>query len=179
VGATALGLGWQVPIIAAQHHSECGGSHHDCLPSCEGCGNPVGNRVVQPQSGDTDLCYFLADYGAQIRRTVTPLPNGADTRTESSNPALVDSLREHIISMSVHLQGHRLLGPDDPLLGELLRNRDEITVLHEPTPTGIRVVETSSDPHVVALIQAYARVVSLVIANGRTEMMKPHPVPSL
>jgi hypothetical protein len=41
----------------------------------------------------------------------------------------------------------------------------------------VRVVETSEDPYVVALIQAHARVVSAFIANGRAEMMKNHAVP--
>jgi hypothetical protein len=37
---------------------------------------------------------------------------------------------------------------------------------------------TSHDPYAVRLIQAHAEVVSAFIANGRSEMMKNHPVPA-
>jgi high-affinity K+ transport system ATPase subunit B len=43
--------------------------------------------------------------------------------------------------------------------------------------TDFFVSEASRDPYVVKLIQAHAQVVSAFIANGRSEMMKNHPVP--
>jgi uncharacterized protein len=39
------------------------------------------------------------------------------------------------------------------------------------------VIETSHDAYVVKLLQAHADVVSAFIANGRSEMMKIHPLP--
>ena len=54
---------------------------------------------------------------------------------------------------------------------------DKITAEHEATTRGVRVVETSNDFYVVKLLQAHADVVSGFIANGRSEMMKNHPVP--
>jgi hypothetical protein len=48
---------------------------------------------------------------------------------------------------------------------------------HEQTPNGVRVVETSTDPYVAKLIQAHADVVTGFIRNGRSELMKNHPVP--
>jgi uncharacterized protein len=51
-------------------------------------------------------------------------------------------------------------------------------MVREQTPKGIRVVETSTDPYVVKLIQAHAEVVSQFIKNGRAEAMKNHEVPS-
>jgi hypothetical protein len=40
------------------------------------------------------------------------------------------------------------------------------------------VVETSTDPYVVKLLQAHAEVVNGFIANGHAEMMKNHPLPA-
>jgi hypothetical protein len=45
------------------------------------------------------------------------------------------------------------------------------------TRAGVRVIETSEDPYVVKRLQAYAEVVSAFIVNGRSEMMKSHPLP--
>jgi hypothetical protein len=45
------------------------------------------------------------------------------------------------------------------------------------TRDGVRVIETSDDPYVVKLLQTHAEVVSAFIANGRSEMMKNHPLP--
>ncbi|WP_170229737.1 hypothetical protein [Polyangium fumosum] len=47
----------------------------------------------------------------------------------------------------------------------------------EPTPKGVRVVETSTDPQVVALIQAHADVVTAFLEHGHVEIRKIHPVP--
>jgi hypothetical protein len=138
----------------------------------------VGRTATPVRPRGPGLCSFLADHGDQIRRTVTPLPSGVEAQTESLNPGLVDALRDHIVSVSAQLLAHHVLRPDDPLFQELLRNAGKITVFQERTPTGIRVVETSSDPHVVGLIQANAHVVSSIIANGRVEMMRLHSVPA-
>ena len=40
------------------------------------------------------------------------------------------------------------------------------------------MIETSKDAYVVKLLQAHAEVVSAFLANGMSEMMKNHPVPS-
>ena len=66
----------------------------------------------------------------------------------------------------------------DPLFAEVCKHADKIALEMESTPTGIRVVETSTDAYTVKLIQAHADVVSLVLANGRAEMMKNHAVPT-
>jgi hypothetical protein len=65
----------------------------------------------------------------------------------------------------------------DPLFAELFRYADRIKATHEMTRDGVRVIETSEDPYVVKLLQAHAEVVSAFIANGRSEMMKNHPLP--
>lgn len=39
------------------------------------------------------------------------------------------------------------------------------------------MIETSKDAYVVKLLQAHADVIGAFLANGRSEMMKNHPVP--
>ena len=63
------------------------------------------------------------------------------------------------------------------LFAELFKHTDQIAVIHEPTVSGVRIIETSKDAYVVKLLQAHAEVVSAFLANGMSEMMKSHPVP--
>ncbi len=125
-----------------------------------------------------ETCSFLLDNRRDIRRTVVQLPDGVEVRTETDDLALIEPLREHVVLMAARAQGHRLSPPSDPLFAELLRNVDTIVVVHERTPQGIRVAETSRDPYVARLIQAYAEVVTLILQNGPREAAKRHPVPA-
>jgi len=47
----------------------------------------------------------------------------------------------------------------------------------ERTKKGVRVVETSADPHVAKLIQAHADVLNRFIANGFAEVRSNHAAP--
>lgn len=65
----------------------------------------------------------------------------------------------------------------DPLFRAIFEHASQITFAHELTATGIKVVETSTDPYVVKLIQAHAEVLNQFIKNGRAEAMRNHDVP--
>ena len=54
---------------------------------------------------------------------------------------------------------------------------NQIEAKYDLTPGGVRVIETSHDAYVAELLQAHAEVLSAFIANGRSEMMKNHPLP--
>ena len=62
--------------------------------------------------------------------------------------------------------------------GILFRNAEAISLTIEPTPKGVRVIETSKDPTVALLIQAHAAVVSAFLESGHGEMRRDHPVPA-
>jgi hypothetical protein len=66
----------------------------------------------------------------------------------------------------------------DPLFRAVFEHASQIAMRHDLTPKGVRVIETSTDPYVVKLIQAHAEVVNLFVKNGRAEMMKNHDVPA-
>ncbi len=134
-------------------------------------------RTESAQPADMRLFHALFDYRKEIVRTVTLRPDGVETLTESANPTVTALLRAHVESMIARVKEERPIHQRDPLFREIFRNANKISAQYEPTPTGIRVVETSSDAYVVKLIQVHAEVVTAFIANGRVEMMKNHAVP--
>jgi hypothetical protein len=143
-----------------------------------------GGRGRQGMMGDAahgaDMQVFhqLFDHRTEITRQVVLRPDGIETVTESTNPEVVRLLQTHVVSMLARVKEARPIHRRDPLFAELFRYADRIDARHELTAGGVRVVETSRDPYVVRLLQAHAEVVSAFIANGRSEMMKNHPVPA-
>jgi hypothetical protein len=159
-----------------QHHRH---GHHASCPAgadCAAAQNPAAADISQQK--DMELFHFLADHGRDIRRSIKVIPTGVETVTESDDPVVVERLRAHVASMTSRMAERRPIHMRDPLFAEVFRHAGQIAILHEPTPKGVRVVETSDDPYVAKLIQAHAEVVSLFIKNGRAEMMKNHEVPA-
>jgi hypothetical protein len=152
---------------------------------CPGCGGHPGRGSMQgmPHQGDPgrledmEVFHYLADHGADIRRTVTSLANGVETLTESDVPEVAQQIRVHVASMAARVEARRPIHQRDPLFAELFKHAGKIAFSHEPTEKGVRVVETSTDPYVARLIQAHAEVVSLFVKNGRAEMMRNHELP--
>lgn len=140
------------------------------------CGGTIGMESAQP--ADMRLFHALFDHRQEIVRTVTLRPDGVETLTESANPTVTALLQAHVESMIARMKEERPIHQRDPLFREVFRNASKISAQYERTPTGIRVIETSSDAYVVKLIQAHAEVVTAFIANGRAEMMRNHVVPS-
>jgi hypothetical protein len=136
-------------------------------------------RMQHDDAHDADMALFhaLIDDRASIRRTVTRLPDGVDTVTESDDPAVAARIRAHVASMAARVERARPIHQRDPLFRAIFEHASAITVRHEPTSRGVRVIETSTDPYVARLVQAHAEVVSGFIANGRSEMMRNHEVP--
>jgi hypothetical protein len=126
---------------------------------------------------DMSLIHELLDNGAKVTRTVTMRADGVETLTESDDPALAKTIQAHVVSMYARVAEGRPIHMRDPLFRAIFEHASQITMAHQLTPQGIRVTETSSDPHVVKLIQAHAEVLNAFIKNGRAEAMKNHEVP--
>lgn len=124
--------------------------------------------------GDMMGIHALFAHRDEIRRTVTSIPGGVRTTTESDDPAVVAQLRGHVRAMYGRLEEGRPIHAGDPLFAALFANADKIVVAMEDTPKGLTVTETSTDPDVTALVRRHAEVVSLFIANGMSEMMRTH-----
>ena len=135
-------------------------------------------QFKQTYQADMAVFHLLLDNGKKVTRTVTRRPDGVESLTESDDPEIAKAIQTHLDAMSARVKEKRPIHQRDPLFREVFANADKIALRHELTPKGVKVVETSSDPYVVKLIQAHADVVTAFIANGRAEAMKDHPVPS-
>jgi hypothetical protein len=140
------------------------------------CGGP-GMGGMGPgggHGGDMMGIHALFAHRDQLRRTVTQIPGGVRTTTESDDPAVVAQLREHVQSMYARLKEGRPINARDPLFAALFENADKIHVKIENADKGLTVTETSDDPKVVDLVRRHAEVVNRFIANGMHEMMRTH-----
>jgi hypothetical protein len=126
---------------------------------------------------DMQLFHSLFANRERISRSVTLRPDGVESLTESADTEVARMIQTHVASMSARVREARPIHQRDPLFREIFRHTDKIVMQHEQTPNGVRVVETSTDPYVAKLIQAHADVVTGFIRNGRSELMKNHPVP--
>ncbi len=114
----------------------------------------------------------------RIKRTVTNVPNGIRTVTESDDPQIAALLKNHVADMM-----KRVDAGDDPglpiesdALHSIFRDRDKIQTRIEATENGVNVVQTSDDPKVVAELQEHAAQVTDFAEEGmaalHTAMMK-------
>ena len=126
---------------------------------------------------DHEDFFFLIDHRDSIRRTVTELPNGIETLTESDVSDVAGKIQEHTEAMYDRVENVNPIHMRDPLFRAVFANADKIEMNVEHTDHGVRVTETSEDPHVAKILQEHAKVVSLFIENGYAELRKNHAVP--
>ena len=145
-------------------------------PGMQGRG-PGAEQHDDRHNEDHEVFQFLLTNHSKIKRTVKVLPNGVETLTESESPEIATKIKEHVEWMSVRIKETQPIRMRDPLFAEIFKHTDKITMKHDDTEKGVRVIETSDDPAVVKLIQAHATVVSGFVERGFAEAMKNHPVP--
>ncbi len=141
-------------------------------------GGPGMQRMMQgtdtTAAEERELALLFANH-QQISREVTLLPNGIDTLTESANPELAAVVASHVIGMIQRADENR--DPDiaiqSPTLDILFENRDTITTHFEPTPNGIRVIQTSTDAATVAALQTHAAEVTDMVNRGMQAIHRP------
>ena len=145
-----------------------------------GQGMGMGRGMMHDAGHQADMALFhqLLDNGSKIRRQVTNRPDGVESVTESDDPVIAKAIQSHVESMAARVKEARPIHQRYPLFREVFAHASQISMTYEPTAKGLKVVETSTDPYVVKLIQAHAEVVTAFIANGRAEAMKNHAVPA-
>ncbi len=139
--------------------------------------NKESHTLAKSMREDRDTFHFLLENHASLTRQVTELDNGVSTVTESSDPALVGKIQEHVVSMHQRIEDGRPIRMWDSLYQEIFKHADKIEMQVENTDRGIKVTETSTDPHVVELIKSHAKVVSGFVENGFEEARKNHEAP--
>jgi len=108
----------------------------------------------------------------KIRRTVSNLPDGIRTVTESDDPQVASSIRTHVASMAKRLDDGRVFNLFSPTLPVLFENKDKIRTAVEITDRGVTVTQTSVDAKVIAALQAHALEVSELAQEGMVAMMR-------
>lgn len=127
---------------------------------------------------DQEVFHFLLEHHAKIRRSVKKLDNGVETLTESDDPQIAAKIQEHVASMHQRIKQGRGLRFWDDLFVAIFENHASIRMDVENTAAGVKVIETSDQPFVAALIQAHADAVSQFVKQGFDEAHKNHAIPA-
>jgi hypothetical protein len=116
----------------------------------------------------------------RIKRTVTNLPDGIRTVTESDDPEVAATIKKHVADMGTRIEQGRDPGLpiESPALHSLFRDKDKIKTAYETTEKGIIVVQTSTDASTVNALQDHAAGVTDLAQRGMVAaheaMMKNH-----
>jgi hypothetical protein len=160
----AVGIGTYA-LAAPQHHSTF-------PPFMRHVGAGMMGRSMMGHDAATmaqmrDIHDLFASHD-RIARTVTNLPNGIRTVTESDDPRIAQLLKDHVTTMR-----QRVDAGDDPglpieseALRAIFRNYTKIETTIEPTAKGIVVLQTSTDPDTVAVLQQHASEVTDFVTGG-------------
>jgi len=107
-----------------------------------------------------------------ISRTVTNLPDGVRTVTESDDPQIAKLIKEHVASMAgrVSAKDDPGMPMESPDLHSILRNGDKIQTKTETTDKGAVVIQTSTDAAVAAALQRHAAEVTDLVKGGMAAM---------
>ena len=115
---------------------------------------------------------------ARITRTVTNVPDGIRTVTESDDPRIAQLLKDHVVTMRqrVDVGNDPGLPIESDALHAIFKNYEKIETTVETTEKGMVVVQTSTDPETIAAHQQHASEVTDFVTDGmaamRTAMMK-------
>ncbi|OGA95525.1 MAG: hypothetical protein A3G27_11330 [Betaproteobacteria bacterium RIFCSPLOWO2_12_FULL_66_14] len=166
----SLGLGLAVAAALAQS----GGMGPGMMRGMGPMGGPMAGGMQHDEAfaADMGLVHEMLASHERIKRTVTNLPNGIKTVTESDDPQVAQSIKAHVASMEQRLKDGRIFNLFSPTLPVLFQNRDKITTVVEATQTGSIVTQTSGDAKVVAALQAHAVEVSELARDGMAAMMR-------
>ena len=181
-GIAALTVALGVGVYAFTAHSQDGHpgfGMHGMGPGMMGMGM-MGMAHDEATMSQLQVIHTLLVNHDRITRTVTNLPNGIRTVTESDDSALAAQIKQHVADM-----GKRVDAGDDPglpieseNLHAIFRDKDKIHTNYETTAKGIVVVQTSDDPKAVAALQQHAAEVTDLVQGGmaalQTAMMKNH-----
>ena len=129
-------------------------------------------RQDEGSAADMGLVHDLVMNHTKIKRTVTNLPNGIKTVTESDDPQVAQTIKAHVASMSQRLQDGREFNIFSPTLPVLFENRDKIKSVVEVTEKGTIVTRTSTDAKVVTALQGHAAEVTELAQEGPVAMMR-------
>jgi len=129
---------------------------------------PVGMLTSQDgnSAADMGIAMNLVHENTRIRRTVTRLPDGIRTVTESDDPKIAQDIKAHVAGMSGRLESGKEFNIFSTTLPVIFDNAKSIKSAVEYTDKGAIVTRTSGDPKVVAALQAHADEVTELVKEG-------------
>ena len=174
---TSLGLALAVAAAVAQPFGMGPGMMHGTEVGAGGHGPMAGATAMLTKqdagsSADMGLVHDLLTNHTKIKRTVTNLPNGIKTVTESDDPQVAQTIKAHVASMSQRLKDGREFNIFSTTLPVLFENRDKIKSVVEVTEKGSIVTRTSTDAKVVAALQGHAAEVTELAQEGMVAMRR-------
>jgi hypothetical protein len=125
----------------------------------------MGGSAAMGERRDIHDLFFNHD---RIRRTVTNLPDGIRTVTESDDPQVAEVIKRHVAEMGKRVDEGRDPGLpiETPALRAIFRYKDKIKSAYEVTEKGVIVVQTSTDAAAVKVLQEHAAEVSDLVRRG-------------
>lgn len=154
---------------AANTHATTAPANTQSMPRRMGRG-PVGLLTEQDEhsAADMSVTMNLVHANTVIDRTVTRLPNGITTLTESSDPGIAQDIQVHVARMTARLDEGQEFNLFSTTLPVIFDKASDITTEVVYTPLGARVTQTSPDPVAVQALQAHADEVTELVKEGRT-----------
>ena len=124
-----------------------------------------GGSATMDERGDIHGLLFNHD---RIKRTVTNLPDGIRTVTESDDPEVAATIKKHVTEMGKRVEEGRDPGLpiESPALHSIFRGKDKIKTAYETTEKGIIVIQTSTDASAVKALQDHAAEVTDLAQRG-------------
>jgi len=152
-----------------------GGKRQGCVGAhkgAKGSGQKGGGRAEMQNA------HFLITNHDRLERSVAEIPSGVQTVTTTTDPELLEPLRQHVQEMVAVLEEGGHVRKWDPLFVEIFEHSEAIQIEIEEIEDGVRVTETSDDEEVVKLIRAHARKIDQFLARGREACREETPLPS-
>ena len=141
-------------------------------------GGMMGGGMMGASMAEMRVIRGLLTSPDRIERTVENVPSGVLTVTTSDDPRVAQLIRTHVRQMKASYERDEPIRTNDPVFRELFANRDRISLRIEDIPGGVRVLHTSDDPQVAALIRQHAHhFVSEAAEQGMRRAMRPTPLP--
>lgn len=177
--AAALGLSLAATLALSQPAGMGPGMMHDMEHgAAAGQHGPMAGMAAMltkqdaGSAADLGLVHDMVMNYTRIKRTVTHLPDGIKTVTESDDPQVAQAIKAHVASMSQRLKDGREFNLFSTTLPVLFENRDRIKTVVEVTEKGSVVTQTSTDAKVVTALQGHAAEVTELAQEGPAAMRR-------
>jgi hypothetical protein len=168
-GMRGMGMGMQGQMGPGMNGQIGPGRRGQMGPGMMGMGPGMmgmnGGSATEAEHSDIRDLFFNHD---GIKRSVTNLPDGIRTVTESDDPQVAATIKKHVAEMGKRVEEGRDPGLpiESPALHSIFRDKDKVKSTYEVTEKGIIVVQTSTDASAVKALQDHAAEVTDLAQRG-------------